>query len=84
MLQFLYPPSATLVPLKQGDSFLCFLNSSPVLGEVVEDQRGYTILKYIIPFIYATAEAIRNVAATVKIAYNSGNAPRIRVLPITS
>ena len=33
---------------------------------------------------YATAAEIRNVAATVKIAYNSGNAARIRVLPITS
>ena len=33
---------------------------------------------------YATAVEMRNVAATVKIAYNSGNAARISVLPITS
>ncbi len=33
---------------------------------------------------YATAVEMRNVAATVKIAYNSGNAAKISVLPITS
>ena len=34
-------PSASLVPLKQGDSFIYVLNSSPVLGEVPIGRWGF-------------------------------------------